>query len=108
MTPAFALPGLAPDLLAFSDAQSPAWDALKRTIENGAASAANPALGALAQMRSVGSNASGALSGWIGARGVTLLLGFLLIAAAIFSHPVVVETAKSAGRTAGKIAAVAA
>lgn len=105
MTPAFALPGLAPDLLAFSDAQSPAWDALKRTIENGAASAANPALGALAQMRPV---SSGALSGWIGARGVTLLLGFLLIAAAIFSHPVVVETAKSAGRTAGKIAAVVA
>lgn len=103
MTPAFALPGLAPDLLAFSDAQSPAWDALKQAIENGAASATNPALGALAQMRS--SKPGGAL---IGARGVTLLFGLLLIAAAIFSHPVVVETAKSAGRTAGKIAAVAA
>lgn len=41
-------------------------------------------------------------------RGVTLLLGLLLIAAGLFSHPVVREKIVSAGKVAGKVAAVAA
>lgn len=41
-------------------------------------------------------------------RGVTLLLGLLLIAAGLFSHPAVREKIVSAGKVAGKVAAVAA
>lgn len=61
---------------------------------------------AAAKSPSFGSIVSGsALSGWIGARGVTLILGLMLIAAAIFTHPVVIENAKSAGRLAAAVAA---
>jgi len=39
---------------------------------------------------------------------VTLVLGFLLIAAGIFTHPVIREKVVSAGKAAGKAAALAA
>lgn len=45
------------------------------------------------------------LKDWIGARGITLVLGLMLIAAAIFTHPVVIENVKRAGKTAAEVAA---
>lgn len=51
---------------------------------------------------------SGSISSWFGLRGVTLLLGFLLIAAGLFAHSGVRETIISTGKKVGEAAAVAA
>lgn len=47
-------------------------------------------------------------SGWFSLRGVTMIIGLLLLAAAFFSHPAVREKIVVAGKTAGKAAALAA
>lgn len=52
----------------------------------------------------------GSLFSWLTdpVRAVTLILGLLLIAAALFSHPAVRERVVTAGKAAGKAAALAA
>lgn len=47
------------------------------------------------------------LKDWIGARGITLILGLMFIAAAIFTHPAVVQTVRKVGKTAAEAAVAA-
>lgn len=68
-----------------------------------------PGLGPFFGMsQAIGGAGSGSLSSWFGARGVIMILGLMLIAAGLFAHSAVRETIVSAGKTAGKVAAVAA
>jgi hypothetical protein len=47
------------------------------------------------------------VNSWIGERGVILVIGFLLVAAGLFSHPAIREQVVSAAKKAGEVAAVA-
>lgn len=54
-----------------------------------------------------GSTMAAILGPNFGARFITGLIGFLLIAAAIFTHPTVVKVGKQVAKTAGEAAAAA-
>ncbi len=60
-----------------------------------------PISGAVAKL--AGKEVNKLLGDWVGVRGITALLGLLLIAAAIFTHPTVINV----GKTVGKVAAAA-
>lgn len=64
--------------------------------------------GNLANKLSQDTGGAFSLSGWFGARGITMILGLLLIAAALFSHPAVRETIVRTGKRIGEGAALAA
>ncbi len=113
MTPSFPL--MLPAFVQQSSSQSPTGmtptdgvsplDSVKKAVED-----LNPS-GALKKAgNAAASSVSGifGLSGWFGVRGVTMMLGLLLIAAGLFSHPAVREKIVSAGKVAGKAAALAA
>lgn len=89
--------------LSNSDGESPLSD-LAGDAETSAL-ANVPLLGPLLAMSKA---TSGSASGWFGIRGVTLILGFLLIAAGLFSHPAVRETIVKTVKKGSEAAAIAA
>lgn len=93
MTGAFPLVGATANADAFLHAaqQKPG------SIDLGGIPIVGPAIAAV--KAGTGQNLFGA-SGWFGVRGLTLILGLLLIAGAIFSHPTVISVAKKAGEAA--------
>lgn len=58
--------------------------------------------------KGLGMSGSGSIfgsSGWLGLRGVTIILGFLLIAAGLFAHPAIREKIVEGGKLAAAAAA---
>lgn len=76
-----------------------AEQALKQTVGNASLSALSPSLAGL--VSGLGSGSKGL--GLSGTRIITGFLGLLLIAAAIFTHPTVINVGKKVGETAAKV-----
>lgn len=98
MTGAFPLVGATANADAFLNAAQQKSNPLGDFIAGAEAALGSP--GDLrGKMNAVGI-ARGSISSWFGVRGLTLILGLLLIAGAVFSHPTVINVAKKAGEAA--------
>jgi hypothetical protein len=95
-----SIPSLSPIAAPASDDSATYWEQLENEQQE---LASVTGTGAASAATAVKSKLSG-LSSWYGIRGITLLLGLMLIAAAIFTHPTVINL----GGKVAKAAAVAA
>lgn len=98
MTGAFPLAGVTANADAFLTAAQQKSNPLGDFIAGAEAALGSPAN--LHGKMSAAGIAGGSVSSWFGVRGLTLIVGLLLIAGAIFSHPTVINVAKKAGEAA--------
>lgn len=112
MTPVFPLLGMAMpsegESLLTTQAANPVspWEKAKDAVAVTSAALGSP--GMLMDRVKTITGGFDLFSGWFGPRGVTMIVGLLLLAAAFFSHPAVREKIVVAGKAAGKAAALAA
>lgn len=107
MLPGMALPNESSSL-STQQATAPVstWEKVQDAVAAASAGLGSPGM-LMDRMKAITGKAD-LFSGWFSLRGVTMIIGLLLLAAAFFSHPAVREKIVVAGKTAGKAAALAA